>query len=158
MKQSKKNKQVHDSRSLRKIFVYGTLRENYGHKLYKLLTNNFELVGKGAIKGNLFDIGKYPGAVLSKTGNKIIGEIYSAKNKGPIEPALEILDRYEGYDKSNLDASEYIRKGKLVKLSNGKKVFSWVYEYNKPVRNKQLIESGDYIRHISGKKQGHSGK
>jgi gamma-glutamylcyclotransferase (GGCT)/AIG2-like uncharacterized protein YtfP len=136
-----------------KLFVYGTLRNNYGHKLYSILRDNFELIGKGVIKGKLFDIGKYPGAVISKTdNNNIVGELYQAKNNEAIDQALKKLDKYEGYDAHNLLSSEYVRKRKFVKLKNGKKALSWVYLYNRPVKNKRLIESGDYIHHLSGKK------
>lgn len=148
----KKNSNSTASKPLSKLFVYGTLRNNYGHKLYDILRDNFELIGKAVIKGKLFDIGRYPGAVIGKSdNNKIIGELYQARNSEAIGPALRKLDKYEGYDAQD-SSSEYIRKRKFVRLKNGKKVLSWVYLYNRPVKNKRLIESGDYIHHISRKK------
>jgi gamma-glutamylcyclotransferase (GGCT)/AIG2-like uncharacterized protein YtfP len=153
MNTTKKNSTLKSSRPASKLFVYGTLRNSYGHKLYGLLKDNFELIGKAVIKGKLFDIGKYPGAVISRTdNNQIVGELYQAKkDSDSIEQALKKLDRYEGYDAQD-SSSEYVRKRKFVRLKNGKKVLSWVYVYNRPVKNKHLIESGDYIHHISRKK------
>ena len=148
-----KNTVNKSERSANKLFVYGTLRNDYGHKLYSLLKDNFELIGKGVIKGKLFDIGKYPGAIISNAdNNKIVGEIYQVKDAACIDSVFKVLDKYEGYDVNDKFSSEYIRKRKLVKLKNGKKVLSWVYIYNKPIANKHLIESGDYINHISKKK------
>ncbi len=150
MSGAKKNNRA---KSSDRLFVYGTLRNNYGHKLYHVLKDNFELIGKGIIKGKLFDIGRYPGAIDSiKDKGKIVGELYQARNSNAIDQALKKLDKYEGYDARDA-SSEYLRKKKFVQLPNGRKMLSWVYVYNRPVKNKRLIESGDYIHHITGKKK-----
>jgi len=152
MRRSVKNKSAKKKSSGAKLFVYGTLRNQFGHKLNGLIKSNFELIGKGMLKGKLFDIGRYPGAVFPKSSEgKIVGEIYQVKDNGDFEAALAILDKYEGYEKDNLKKSEYIRQRKYVQLSNGRKVLSWVYVYNKPVMDKRIIAGGDYIRHLGGK-------
>ncbi|PWT71390.1 MAG: gamma-glutamylcyclotransferase [Bacteroidetes bacterium] len=152
MRTTNKNISIKKRAGSGKLFVYGTLRGQYGHKLSKLIRENFQLIGVGHIKGDLFDIGKYPGAVLSRsTSNNIVGEIYQAKKETDIDSTLKILDKYEGYYQGDLPASEYIRKRKFVKLKNGKRVLSWVYLYNKPVANKHLIEGGDYLRHLESR-------
>lgn len=152
MKTSKKNISSKKSSGSAKLFVYGTLRGQYGHKLNKLIRKNFQFIGEGHLKGNLFDIGRYPGAVLSGVSNSnIVGDIYQVNQATDINSTLKILDKYEGYYQGNLKASEYIRKRKYVKLKNGKKVLTWVYLYNKPVAKKRLIEGGDYLRHLGSR-------
>ncbi len=135
-----------------KLFVYGTLRNAHGHKLYNILKDGFEFIGKGSITGILFDIGKYPGAVITRSAKtEIVGEVYRVKYNDTFDSALKVLDAYEGYDGSDLLGSEFIRKKKFVKLNNGKKILSWVYIYNRPVGNKPIIKSGDFIHPIPTK-------
>ncbi len=148
----KKNNIFKSSGTAAKLFVYGTLRNAYSHQLHHILSDKFEFIGEGSIRGILYDIGQYPGAVISMSAKtKIVGEIYQVKDKDTIYSALKILDAYEGYDGADLTGSEFIRKKKFVKLNNGKRVLSWIYIYNAPVSDKHLIRSGDFIHHISTK-------
>jgi gamma-glutamylcyclotransferase (GGCT)/AIG2-like uncharacterized protein YtfP len=148
----KKNNIFKSSGTEAKLFVYGTLRNAFGHQLHNMLSDQFEFIGEGSIRGILYDIGQYPGAVISMSAKtKIAGEIYQAKDKDTIDAALKILDAFEGYDGTDLTGSEFIRIKKFVKLNNGKRVLSWIYIYNGPVNDKHLIRSGDFIHHISAK-------
>jgi pyruvate carboxylase len=139
-------------RTLSTLFVYGTLRRSYGHPLHDLLSNQFQFIGRGSVHGELFDIGNYPGIIVSKkVKSRVLGEVYRARDKSTIVSILKILDDYEGYDESHPVDCEYVRKRKMVKLGNGKKCLCWLYEYNKPISNKASIAGGDYIRYITKK-------
>ena len=136
-----------------RIFVYGTLRKAFQHKLFNILVTDFEFIGKGFIRGNLFDVGEYPAAVTSATSeSQVLGEVYQLKGDKNMESVFRIFDKYEGYDSKKISTSEYIRKRMFVTLTNGKKKLVWVYLYNKSLNSKRMIPHGDYIKHVSKKK------
>lgn len=106
------------------------------------------------MKGDLFDIGSYPGVVSSKKSKRmVVGEIYIARDKKGIDSILKILDEYEGYDKTSPAECEYVRTKKWVKLNTGVRRLSWLYLYNRSVENKKHIAGGDYIRYLAKNKQ-----
>jgi pyruvate carboxylase len=148
----KKNIIFKPSGAASKLFVYGTLRKACGHPLHNILKDQFEFVARGSIRGILFDIGQYPGALISKHAKtEIVGEIYRVRDYPSGNSALKILDEYEGYDGSDLLGSEFIRKRMFVKIQNKKKLLCWVYIYNRSVINKHPIRSGDYIQRFQAK-------
>jgi gamma-glutamylcyclotransferase (GGCT)/AIG2-like uncharacterized protein YtfP len=60
------------------LFVYGTLRKEMNHPMYRALSRSAEWVGEANLQGRLYDLGKYPGAVPSKrVSDIVIGEIYA---------------------------------------------------------------------------------
>ena len=56
-----------------------------------------ELVGPAVIRGKLYDIGRYPGAVpgSDKESRQIKGEVLKITHPKKV---LRILDQYEGFD------------------------------------------------------------
>src|SRR2546425_1185234 len=71
------------------LFVYGTLMR--GFPLHPLLEGQAEYLGEAATPGLLFDLGRYPAALKSATG-EIRGEIYRL-----LDPAFwRVLDSAEG--------------------------------------------------------------
>src|SRR5207302_11515365 len=85
-------------------------------------------VGRGSVRGRLYDLGDYPGAVLSRTGPVIAGQVFEL----PEDPdVLRRLDEYEGFDPSHPEASLFVRMKWPVTLRNGKKMSCWVYAYNR---------------------------
>src|SRR5919106_1266811 len=76
------------------LFVYGSLRRALNHPLYRLLERHASFVGAGIFQGRLYDLGRYPGAVPSKTNtDRVVGEIYRFAGS---EEVLKVLDNYEG--------------------------------------------------------------
>ena len=77
------------------VFVYGTLKQ--GHSNHRIMHMDDEsesaLVMRDAtIKGDLYDLGPFPGAVESKNGGKIVGEVWDVSNQ-----TVRHLDRLEGH-------------------------------------------------------------
>src|SRR5262245_66411494 len=75
------------------LFVYGTLRSQMNDPLHRLLETHAVFVSTGFFQGKLYDIGRYPGAIRSRSNtDRVIGEIYQLR-----EPrrALAIFDEYE---------------------------------------------------------------
>ncbi len=88
------------------LFVYGTLlNENNEYAVY--LKNHSRFHSYGKIKGKLYDIGEYPGAILLPKGEDYIyGSILELDHPEDIFP---VIDDYEGYGKAQSIPNEFIR-------------------------------------------------
>jgi gamma-glutamylcyclotransferase (GGCT)/AIG2-like uncharacterized protein YtfP len=56
------------------LFVYGTLRSEARHPMHRVLKRYGEFVGVGRVRGKLYDLGKFPGAVPAD-GSSLQGQI-----------------------------------------------------------------------------------
>ena len=131
------------------LFVYGTLRNGVSLPINQQIAKDIEWVGASQIKGRLYDIGEYPGALPAEKSNSLIkGEILRIKKPRKV---LKLLDEYEGYNSKNVKTSEYYRKKEIVELEDGNKVQAWVYWYNFPVENKPRIRNRDYLNYLKKK-------
>lgn len=102
-------------------------------------------VGRGWVSGQLYDVGLYPAAVPASEG-RIWGEVYETQEP---EPVLDALDEIEGYDPSDADRSLYQRQQVEVTLPDGLVTTrAWIYFYNAPLGQAELIPSGDYLAHL----------
>ncbi len=117
--------------------MYGTLLDmDNEYAIY--LKNNSEYYTSGKIRAELYDIGEYPGAVLSsqsKTGVK--GRVLKINNPAEV---LTVIDGYEGFGENQPQPNEFIRTEIGVETEVGK-VVCWVYLYNLPVAGLKQIES-----------------
>ena len=102
-----------------------------------------EFVAEGTIRGNLFDLGDYPGArvVAAEPGQRVSGELYRLRNP---EHALKILDEYEEFSPLKANKSLFVRKLVSVILEDGRKKRAWAYLYNRAIANAKLIPAGRY--------------
>jgi gamma-glutamylcyclotransferase (GGCT)/AIG2-like uncharacterized protein YtfP len=127
----------------RYLFSYGTLSPRHAPPEIEPTVRRFRRVGKGFVHGQLFDFGEYPGAVLTRNGSRITGQIFEL----PDDPeVLNRLDEYEGFDRSNPKASLFVRKRRYVQLQDGRKIFCWVYSYNRPVKLARRLTGGTYSK------------
>lgn len=122
------------------LFVYGTLRKQVGHPMHRVLIRHATLVDEGVFQGQLYDLGNFPGAVLSdRLEDQVHGEIYRLRRKDQV---FGILDRYEGCMGT---APWFRREQSEIRLSGGKVIRAWLYLYNCPVVQHPRIASGDYL-------------
>jgi gamma-glutamylcyclotransferase (GGCT)/AIG2-like uncharacterized protein YtfP len=123
---------------LDRLFVYGTLRKDIGNSRFHVLAREARevtFVGHARIQGRLFDLGTYPGLVLSDDpGARVRGEVYALSNPQEI---LSRLDDYEG--------SEFERVERDVVLDSGASGKAWVYIYAGTTDDGPEILSGDYL-------------
>lgn len=102
-------------------------------------------IGRGWVGGQLYDVGLYPAAVPASEG-RIWGEVYETQEP---EPVLDALDEIEGYDPSDADRSLYQRQQVEVTFPDGLvTTTAWIYFYNAPLGQAELIPSGDYLAHL----------
>lgn len=131
------------------LFVYGTLRSSISQSrdIRHLLQHEAEFQGIATVSGRLYNIGSYPGLILSNKPDEIVlGELYEIKDKRMV---LNALDQYEGSVDPFPKPWEYQRVVEDVTTVHGSKVLSWLYTYQWDVVEKMRIKSGDYLDFLS---------
>jgi gamma-glutamylcyclotransferase (GGCT)/AIG2-like uncharacterized protein YtfP len=108
------------------------------------LDHVLEPVGRGWIRGALFDLGIYPAAIPAADG-RVLGEVHQMLDPDAV---LSSLDEIEGYSAREPDSSLYTRVEIPVTLEDGHVANAWVYFYNAPLGRAERIESGDYLEHL----------
>lgn len=97
--------------------------------------------------GRLYNIGSYPGLILSDNPDEIVkGELFKIKDKRLV---LNALDEYEGSVEPFPKPWEYQRVEAEITTEKGAKVLSWLYIYQWDVKEEMLIPSGDYLDFLS---------
>jgi len=102
--------------------------------LHRLLEARATHLGGGTVKGRLFDLGAYPGAVPDPHGT-VTGEVYEVGEPG----LLKALDSAEG--------PQYHRGEVNVRVAGGREVTAFIYWYAGPLDRGVVIPGGDYRRH-----------
>lgn len=125
------------------LFAYGTLLPSHARPEIAPVIRRLKPIGRGSARGRLYDLGEYPGAVLSKTGPAISGHIFEL----PEDPGLlKRLDDYEGFDPAHPDGSIFVRQEWPVTAAGGKWLVCWVYVYNRHVGSAPGIVGGDFSK------------
>ena len=123
------------------LFVYGTLLDEtnpYGI----FLKENSAFFCEGRLNGELYDIGNYPGALLTdRPGNFVHGAVFKMNDEAEV---LKELDDYEGFGDAFTQPNEFIRKLVQITTKNGI-LPCWIYLYNHPTSSLTRIYSGKYI-------------
>jgi gamma-glutamylcyclotransferase (GGCT)/AIG2-like uncharacterized protein YtfP len=129
------------------LFVYGSLRQGSGIPQQRLLRDHAELLGEAAINAVMYDIGAYPGILLSKNRSDIVsGELYRLKHHQQAS-LFAALDTYEECSEEFAEPHEFNRELVNVQLLHNKLTLrAWVYVFNRAVQTLSRITSGDYHR------------
>jgi gamma-glutamylcyclotransferase (GGCT)/AIG2-like uncharacterized protein YtfP len=117
-----------------RLFVYGTLHPDRAPSEIADVVKGLKPVGRGTIRGKLYDFGEYPGVVLDEKANeRVDGEVFAL----PRDPdALARLDEYEEYRPHDPERSLFKRLKTTVTLLNGSRESCWVYVYNRNLPRK----------------------
>lgn len=117
------------------LFVYGTLRRDHAGEMSRWLARRATRVAAGRVRAKLFDLGAYPGAVITRERNRFVfGELYRLRDG---EPTLRTLDAYEG--------RQFSRARVTVTLDSGARRRAWMYLYRGPTEGRPLIASGRFV-------------
>jgi gamma-glutamylcyclotransferase (GGCT)/AIG2-like uncharacterized protein YtfP len=125
------------------LFVYGTLLKDLDNEMSNFLASHSVFTGKGYFYGELYKVSWYPGAILSNdVSDKVYGMIFKVKNS---EVVFKVLDEYEGL--GDHQSKPYLFKRELITvfIETNIKIKSWVYLYDRPIKNLKKIISGDFI-------------
>lgn len=103
---------------IRHLFVYGTLmssttlRAAASSSLVDRVKTHWRYAGTGFINGRLYDLGRYPGAVVSPSGgHHVFGEIYEVVHEKAL---FRELDKYEGTEYARVPVDVYIDESPVV--------------------------------------------
>lgn len=125
------------------LFVCGTLRPGLEPDEVAGIMEKMLRIGRASVRGRLYDLGDYPGAVLDPNCDaKIIGEAFQLPDD---DEALAALDAYEGIDPHDSGDSMFVRREAEITLEGGANLVCWIYVYNRQVASATLIRSGDYL-------------
>ena len=123
------------------FFAYGTLRRGFcRHKFLKAARAQF--LARGTVRGELFDLGAFPGAIPSPNKSALVrGEVYRLPNPAR---TLQVLDCVEGMAPGSPEHNLYRRELALVTLENGTTVEAWIYWLNRVHTPRRRIPCGEY--------------
>lgn len=129
------------------IFVYGTLRTEFGGRMATWLSRHADFRGMGHFQGTLYEIDRYPGVLPSADRrHRVIGEIYRG-----CDAVLSVLDEYEQCSGLFPEPHEYRRVQSEITLTDGDTVLAWTYIYNLSTDGLERIHSGDYLHYLQQK-------
>jgi gamma-glutamylcyclotransferase (GGCT)/AIG2-like uncharacterized protein YtfP len=124
------------------LFVYGTLLPEHAPAEIADAVKRLQVVGRGRARGRLYDFGDYPGAIVAPSASSSInGLVYQIQGNSNV---LRELDTYEGYDERHPERSLFLRKRRLITLDDGRRVLSWIYEYNGDPGKAVYLPRGTY--------------
>ena len=126
------------------LFVYGTLMSSAGGALGRSqrarLAREGRSLGAAAMHGRLYDLGRYPGLVLSDAAWDVVhGEVVALTEA---EKSLRWLDAYEQIVPGRHPHNQYERLVCKATLAGGEDVQAWVYVYRQSPTGKPLIPDG----------------
>jgi gamma-glutamylcyclotransferase (GGCT)/AIG2-like uncharacterized protein YtfP len=129
------------------LFVYGSLMSAFNHEMHHLLKEKCVFISHAKVAGELFDLGDYPGAVISQTAQGFVkGELYQI-NDASIFTALDV---YEGCSLQDPLPHEYIRIIASALIADGTSINAWVYHYNWQLDSgKTPLRDGDYLEYLN---------
>jgi gamma-glutamylcyclotransferase (GGCT)/AIG2-like uncharacterized protein YtfP len=136
------------------LFVYGTLSPRHAPPEIAATVRRLRPVGSASVPGQLYDLGEYPGAVLSKTArSQIRGEVFELPTDAK---TLSSLDDYEGFEPAKPTSSLFVRRAWPVMMDDGTRLRCWVYVYNGDLRQAQPVRNGRYSRRRRARRSGTS--
>lgn len=121
-----------------RLFIYGSLITGTpDRRLNRAMSRRLARARPAVIRARLYDLGPYPGAVPSTTG-QVYGRLISITD--PV--LLRRLDRYEDYFPHASQSSEFRRViTYAVCLTNRRPVACWVYFYNREIAEEVPLAS-----------------
>ena len=127
------------------LFAYGTLQPGCAPAQMAAVVAKMRPLGEGSIRGHLYDLGGYPGAVPEANSES---RIFGTVTELPEDPEiLRRLDTYEECDPQSPGTGEYVRELREIELASGGTLTCWFYRYNWDPGEKELIASGDWRRY-----------
>lgn len=124
------------------LFAYGTLIPSHAPAELAGMVRKFRRIGRGSVRGRLYDLGEYPGAVLAEGPAMVHGEVYELPADHEI---LRKLDEYEGFDPQDRGGSLFTRTECSVRLESGEELSCWLYVYNRDPGPAKIVPDGDYL-------------
>jgi len=111
------------------LFAYGSLQPGCAPRPIASTAAKLRPVGAGFVRGRLYDLGSYPGAVPDPNAKgRIAGTVLQLPEDASV---LRELDEYEGFDPQAPERSEFVRERVLVEMAAGGAMECWIYRYSR---------------------------
>jgi len=124
------------------LFLYGTLLPHLAPRVIAPVVAKLRRVGKASVRGALYRLGGFPGAILDEGADgHIHGTVFELPDD---EGVLGALDDFEEFDPRNVETSQFVRRLHPVTLASGEELRCWIYVYNREVGSAPRIPSGRY--------------
>jgi len=128
------------------LFVYGTLRPFVDIPMTRWLKSVATYAGPASVRGRLYDLGPYPGLrPARRRQERVSGDVYRVSAK-----VLLVLDRYEAG--VGTGAPRFVRR-RCELIGRNARSLAWVYVYDRIVRPRARIASGDYRAALRSRSQ-----
>ena len=125
------------------LFCYGTLLPEHAPLSVCRLLRKLRPLGPATVRGRLYDLGSYPGAVLdASSATRISGHIFALPAGGDV---LHLLDDYEGFNAADPADSLFIRRACHAAMPDGNTRKCWIYLYNRRLGSARPIPGGKYL-------------
>jgi len=122
------------------LFTYGTLHPGRAPAEIAPAVAKLQPVAEGFVRGLLYDLGDYPGAILDPSSpQQISGTVFQLPDAPDI---LRQLDEYEGFIPDAPDQSLFLRVQCSVSLATGGALPCWIYVYNGQPEIARILPSG----------------
>lgn len=122
------------------LFVYGTLRPGCAPAEVSHAAAQLRLVGEASVRGELYDLGHYPGVVLSSDPlRKVSGLLFELPAD---ESVLHALDEYEEFIPELPQTSQFVRVQCEAQTASGEVVSCWIYVYARNLAGIRRFEDG----------------
>ena len=121
------------------LFTYGTLRPGRAPAEINAVMAKLRVVGAGRVRGLLYDLGAYPGAVLDPAAAEFEGTVFELPDDPEI---LHQLDAYEEFDPAAPQATLFVRELHAVTLDSGGTLMGWIYVYNRDPAGAPIVAGG----------------
>lgn len=120
------------------VFVYGTLRNTARIRSVVGGALRWRRIGRASIRGRLYDVGPYPALQPGRARNDRVHGVVIEFADAAV--ALPRLDAYE----EAVAAQLYVRRRCRARLTHGRSVVAWVYEYCHSVDGLPRVASGTW--------------
>ena len=111
------------------------------HSMAAFLFDNAKALGEAKMRGELYRISWYPGAVYNpELSTYVYGELFEIQEETTL---FKQLDKYEGVGVEFPVPNEYERIKVFVEFDN-QEVESWIYNYNISLLGAGKITSGKF--------------
>ena len=122
------------------VFFYGSLITGQsGREELPGIEKMISLISQASVAGTLFDLGDYPGLILSDRG-LVFGEVYRIHREST-QQLLDRLDIFERFDPTNRSESLFIRQ--MVRMVEPN-IDAWLYIYNQDTCGHPIVASGKW--------------
>ena len=112
--------------------------------MFHVLAKKATFLNDARVAGRLYDLGAYPGMVLSDDGSYVRGEIYEVR-PDDWYTVIQRLDDYEGCSERDPLPHEYRRELVRAELRSGEVIDAWAYVLNRHAEGLREIVSGDFL-------------